>query len=213
MKDKKLSCADCVKVSCFNNENANEDFPEFCTSKHLDSKVKDEAMKEYEKENIKKLTIAAAEVESEFYKKYTRVQETIEFAKKIGAKKIGVASCVGLAREASTFAKLIKNNGFEVVGVACKMGLEPKTNVGIDESCTNVGINMCNPILQAKFLNAENTDLNVVIGLCVGHDSLFFKYSEAITTTLVVKDRITGHNPCAVLYQITPPSYYTHLLK
>ena len=70
---------------------------------------------------------------------------------------------------------------------------------------------MCNPILQAKILNQEQTDLNVVIGLCVGHDSMFYKYSEALCTTLVTKDRVLGHNPAAALYQAD--SYYAKLLK
>ena len=63
---------------------------------------------------------------------------------------------------------------------------------------------------QAKRLNAENTELNIVVGLCVGHDSLFYKYSEAPVTTLVVKDRVLGHNPVAALY--TAGSYYKRLL-
>ena len=69
---------------------------------------------------------------------------------------------------------------------------------------------MCNPILQAKQLNAEKTDLDVVIGLCVGHDSLFYKYSDAVVTTLLTKDRVLGHNPVAALYQTR--SYYAGLL-
>lgn len=70
---------------------------------------------------------------------------------------------------------------------------------------------MCNPILQAKLLNREGTDLNVVIGLCVGHDSLFYKYSDALCTTLVTKDRVLGHNPAAALY--TAKTYYSRLLE
>jgi uncharacterized metal-binding protein len=42
--------------------------------------------------------------------------------------------------------------------------------------------------------------MNVIVGLCVGHDMLFSKHSRAPVTTLVVKDRVTGHNPAAVLY-------------
>ena len=68
---------------------------------------------------------------------------------------------------------------------------------------------MCNPILQAKLLNEAKTDLNLVVGLCVGHDSLFYKYSEALTTTVVTKDRVLGHNPAAALY--TAESYYKRL--
>jgi len=107
--------------------------------------------------------------------------------------------------------KVLRKNGFEVFCVACKTGAIKKTTIGIDEHCCLVGINMCNPILQAKLLNKQHTDLNIVMGLCVGHDSLFYKYSDAIVTTLVAKDRVTGHNPAIPLYQID--SYYSRLLK
>ena len=53
---------------------------------------------------------------------------------------------------------------------------------------------------QAKLLNRAETDMNVVVGLCVGHDMLFGKYSDAPVTTMVVKDRVAGHNPVSVLY-------------
>ncbi len=68
---------------------------------------------------------------------------------------------------------------------------------------------MCNPVMQAKILNKEKTDMNIVMGLCVGNDSLFYKYSEALVTTLVAKDRVMGHNPAAALY--TSESYYGKL--
>ena len=59
---------------------------------------------------------------------------------------------------------------------------------------------------MAMLLNEAGTGLNVLIGLCVGHDSLFFRHSEAPVTVLVAKDRVTGHNPAAVLY--TSRGYY-----
>ena len=40
---------------------------------------------------------------------------------------------------------------------------------------------------------------------------LFAKYSSAPVTTLVVKDRVTGHNPVAVLYGQN--FYYKRLQK
>lgn len=70
---------------------------------------------------------------------------------------------------------------------------------------------MCNPILQAKVLNEAKTELNIVMGLCVGHDSLFYKYSDALVTTCVTKDRVLGHNPVAALY--TADFYYRKLKK
>lgn len=62
------------------------------------------------------------------------------------------------------------------------------------------GVNACNPIMQAHVLERAGADLNVIVGLCLGHDVLFNKYSHAPTTTLVVKDRVTGHNPCVGIY-------------
>jgi uncharacterized metal-binding protein len=70
---------------------------------------------------------------------------------------------------------------------------------------------MCSPIVQAALLNEEKTDFNILVGLCVGHDSLFFKYSHALVTVLVAKDRVTGHNPAAALY--TSDTYYARLRK
>jgi uncharacterized metal-binding protein len=68
---------------------------------------------------------------------------------------------------------------------------------------------MCNPILQASILNREQTDFNILLGLCVGHDALFFKYAKAPCTVLAVKDRVFGHNPLAAIYNID--SYYRYL--
>lgn len=136
----------------------------------------------------------------------------MEFAKRMGMKKIGIATCVGLIEESRIFARILKKNGFEVYGVACKVGSFDKVDVGVAEEYTTVtGPVMCNPILQAKLLNKAKTDLNVVVGLCVGHDSLFYKYSKAITTTLITKDRVLAHNPAGALYQAK--AYYKRLLE
>jgi uncharacterized metal-binding protein len=70
---------------------------------------------------------------------------------------------------------------------------------------------MCSPIGQAHVLNAAETDFNVVIGLCVGHDSLFFQHSEAPVTVFAAKDRVLGHNPMAALY--TLDSYYSRFAR
>ena len=39
----------------------------------------------------------------------------------------------------------------------------------------------------------------LIVGLCMGHDVLFSKFSEAPVTTLVVQDRVMCHNPAAPL--------------
>lgn len=207
-KDIKRSCIDCAAKGCDDKGGA---YPDFCMTKNMEPEFIAETKKLYtESEENTKIMMAASEVEFENYCKMTRVEEICEFAAKIGAKKLGVATCVGLIQEARVAAQIFRNRGFEVVGAACKIGAQPKVSVGIPAEHESVGANMCNPIMQAEFLNKEKTDLNIVIGLCVGHDSLFYKHSNALCTTLVTKDRVLAHNPAAALYQAD--KYYSRLL-
>ncbi len=157
------------------------------------------------------LAVAAAKNEYENYGKRTRVEEVMIVAKEIGAKKLGIATCIGLVEEAKALARILRAHGFEVFGVVCKVGAVPKTEIGVPSECESIGRSMCNPVLQAQLLNEAGTQFNIAMGLCVGHDSLFYKYSEAFVTTLVSKDRVTGHNPAAVLYNLN--SYYKRLLQ
>jgi uncharacterized metal-binding protein len=55
-------------------------------------------------------------------------------------------------------------------------------------------------MVQAEVLNSAETGFNIILGLCVGHDMLFTLASKAPVTTLIAKDRVTGHNPLASLY-------------
>lgn len=206
MEKTDLSCADCAVINC---RKGDKRYPDFCVTTHMDPDLKKEALALCREEENNRIMRTAAQVEYEGYRQWCRVREIMEFAKRLGYRKIGIATCVGLIREARIFADLLRKNGFEVFGIACKAGAVPKVDVGIAPECAQIGPNTCNPILQAKILNQEKTDLNVVIGLCVGHDSLFYKYSEAPATTLITKDRVTGHNPAAALY--TADSYYKDL--
>lgn len=201
--DKQLSCADCGVINC---DVQNRSYPSFCVTTHMDETIKREALQTYDEGNNRKIMQTAASVEYDGYLQWCRVQETIEFAKRMKFQRIGIATCVGLIAETRTLARILRAHGFSVYGIGCKAGAVAKTDMGIDAKCSEIGVNSCNPILQAKLLNAQHTDMNIVMGLCVGHDSLFYKYSEAITTTLVVKDRVLGHNPAAALY--TSQSYY-----
>lgn len=200
---KELSCVDCGTQNC---KYKDRNYPEFCLTTGLDKKDDDWAMEKYAEGKNHDIMVASAEVEYEGYCQWTRVQEIMEFARKTGARKIGIANCIGLINEARIFAKILRANGFEPYSVICKVAGKAKSSVGIPKECEAIGSAMCNPILQARLLNQAHTDLNVVIGLCVGHDSLFYKYSEAYVTTLVTKDRVTGNNPAAALY--TAQSYY-----
>ncbi|MGL6197989.1 MAG: DUF1847 domain-containing protein [Lachnospiraceae bacterium] len=205
-----FTCTDCGALHCAKR---NSKYPEFC----LTAKLTEEEIKEitnlYMKNRVnRKVSIVSAEVEGEFYGKYTRVEEIIEFSYRMGFKKIGIATCMGLIEESRIFAKILKLNGFDVYAVLCKVASLNKTDIGVDEKYTcQTGNALCNPILQAKLLNKEKTDLNVVVGLCVGHDSLFYKYAKSLNTTLVTKDRVLAHNPVGALYQTR--AYYKKLLN
>jgi len=143
-----------------------------------------------------------------------RIQETIEFAHKMGYKRLGIAFCGGLRSEAKILSEILKAQGFEVVSVVCKVGRTPKEFLGTKEEhkVSPGGFEaMCSPITQAEVLNAANTEFNILFGLCVGHDSLVMRYSDAFCTALVAKDRVTGHNPLAAI--LLHQSYYRKLRK
>jgi uncharacterized metal-binding protein len=143
-----------------------------------------------------------------------RIQEICEFARKMGYNRLGLVFCAGLAKEALIVGQIFKNHSFEIVSVICKAGAIPKEEIGIKDNEKIYGgqhESMCNPILQALIVNEAKVEFNILLGLCVGHDSLFFKYAEAPTTVLAVKDRVTGHNPLAAIY--LAGNYYSRLNK
>lgn len=209
MSDFTLTCSDCSKYHCSKRDS---NYPEFCLTTNLEPGEIEEIKQMYlqDEENLK-ATVISAELEGEFYCQYTRVEEIIEFAKRMGFKRIGIATCFGLVEESKVFAKILKKNGLEPYTAICKVGSMEKTELGVREEFTKVtGPAMCNPIMQAHLLEKADTDFNVVVGLCVGHDSLFYKYSHTLTTTLVTKDRVLAHNPCGALYQTH--TYYKKLM-
>jgi uncharacterized metal-binding protein len=143
----------------------------------------------------------------------TRIVEICEFANRMDYKRLGLVFCIGLKNEASVVENILKKNKFDVVSVCCKAGRTSKDLLGIEDSdkiFQGTDEAMCNPIFQAMLMNDENTQLNILMGLCVGHDSLFFKHADAFTTVLAVKDRVTGHNPMAAIY--LHDSYYKKLV-
>ena len=192
------SCVDCGTFNCGHETST---FPPFCLTTGTEEELKKEVLELYQEEEKQKVMIAAAVVEHEFYGKLTRLEETLEFAKKIGAKRIGIAFCTGVKEEAKIVTKYFRHHGFEVYGACCKVGCVKKVDLGVPEECAAAGANACNPIMQAKLLNKAGTDLNILMGLCVGHDSLYYKHCEGLCTTLFTKDRVMGHCAVNTIYQ------------
>lgn len=168
-----------------------------------DRKILDGILREYMEPDIHTFSLTAASIEADGYGVWPRLKEAIEFCKRMGYEKVGMAFCGGLKNEARIVADLFRKHGIHLETVMCKVGGYDKTEVRMtDKHKIRPGQfePMCNPIAQAELLNRQNTQFNIVLGLCVGHDSLFMKHSNALCTTLVAKDRAMGNNPCAAIY-------------
>lgn len=142
-----------------------------------------------------------------------RILEIVEFSKRMNYHRLGLAFCIGLRREARVVHNIFERHGLEVISIACKVGRAPKELLGLTEAdkvSPGSFESMCNPVLQALLANRHGCEFNVLLGLCVGHDSLFFKHADAPCTVLAVKDRLLSHNPLAAIYQIE--GYYRYLM-
>lgn len=198
-----LTCDSCKDVACKGHEL--EKMPANCPMR--DTEAYSAIMQEYQKEENAEFLIQCAYVESEGYGQWNRVREIVELCRRMNYRKVGVAFCIGLKKEAKIFCKILRDRGIAVESICCKNGSYDKTEVGIPEDGKLKPGKFepaCNPVAQAWFLSQTDADLFVMIGLCVGHDSLFLRYAARYTdvpvTVLAVKDRVTGHNPCAALY-------------
>ena len=132
-----------------------------------------------------------------------RIVELVDFAKRMHYTKLGLIFCLGLRKEAAIAEKILVTNGFDVVSAVCKVGSLPKSELGLreEDQLRPVGHeSMCNPVMQAAIANNAEVHLNILLGLCVGHDSLVLAHLKAPATILAVKDRLMGHNPLAALY-------------
>ena len=204
-------CALCSVRAC-NAEPGTKNLPRFCILPEEAELLQTIERTYQERKELRNLAAASARTESSGYMRRTRIEDTMDFARRIGAQTIGIAHCVGLMNEAKVAMEIFAAHGFDVHTVCCKVGSIAKEKVGLaDEEKVRPGNYeaLCNPVAQAALLAKAGTQLNVVIGLCVGHDSLFFMHSKAPTTVLVAKDRVLGHNPVAALY--TASTYYRRL--
>ena len=133
----------------------------------------------------------------------------MQFAKRMGYRKIGIANCISFVDHAyGAFGhpgepwfrgRVHSLQEWQYSQGGNRHPGERKNPSGNFEA-------LCNPVAQAEMLNAHGCEFNVVMGLCVGHDSLFFKHPAGLCTVLVAKDRVLGHNPIVALH--LADSYY-----
>ena len=192
------TCDSCTGKFCSHGDLSQA--PQNCPSLSVS---REETLNRYPEKDMPSF-LASTILEAEGYGKLTRVQEIMEYAKRCGYEKIGVAFCSGFSNEAKVFCNVLRANGFEVVSVCCKNGAVEKLSIGLTkEQLVQKGETfeaICNPAGQAAVLDTAGCQLSVVLGLCVGHDTLFIKNSKTPITVLATKDRVTGHNALAPLY-------------
>jgi len=151
----------------------------------------------------RRIAVAADQIAFAGDPRWSRLEQTIEFARRAGATKIGLSFCSGSRREAGIMTQVLEANGFQVSSAVCKTGGVPKETMGIlDSEKVRPGNPemICNPIVQTELLKWGDTDLNITMGQCVGHDSLIMKHSGTWATYLIPKDRVLAHNPVVALY-------------
>jgi len=180
-----MKCAECKDKECYKGKD--------CTN------IKEDSKKKYKAEKLK-IMKAAAKTEAKYYMKKTRLEELIYFAKEMGYKCLGLAFCIGLQREAEIINSILSKD-FRVFSACCKICGIDKSDFGLEKLHKERKIDVtCNPIGQAEIFNKNKTELNIILGLCIGHDILFTQHSKAPVTTLAVKDRVLAHNPLGAIY-------------
>lgn len=187
----------CKKQGCWTDA-SEKDVPVYCQASNYNTEIK-RSDKEYQKEENIRIYEAACIVGSENNGFRPRIEEAFHFAKQLNVGKVGFAACTAFENEIAVLTQYFNAGGIETVCVGCQIGRSTAADRDLPE--LNQYINQtCHPIAQAEILNSENTGLNFIVGLCLGHDILFTKYSRAPVSTLIVKDRMMGNNPAAVLY-------------
>jgi len=205
MKAMNVSCMECDIYKC-RNPGVKERWPDKCPRKSCSDILKKVTTTNRQDRHARKVNLACEETlrrgydPSESVYTWPRVKELIEYARVLGYKKIGIAGCIGLIDESKTLGHILTDAGFQVSLINCMAGATARSAIGLKERRGASSPFTCNPLFQAEVLNKVGTDLNVMVGLCLGHDILFIKNSKADVTPLVVKDRIMGHNPVAALY-------------
>jgi uncharacterized metal-binding protein/predicted Fe-Mo cluster-binding NifX family protein len=148
---------------------------------------------------------ATLDVSQEKDRVLCRVSELVYFCLEMGYKHLGIAYCTDLFEPAEILTGVLRRF-FDITPVCCKVGgIRESVMLGMSgehESAVteHESAVTCNPLGQARVLNHAETQLNILVGLCLGADCLFTSASEAPVTTFLVKDKSLAHNPIGALY-------------
>jgi len=176
----KIDCVECADRVCLKGAN--------CTSEFGDVFPVEKYAKLHHSMEV------TADIAAENHRRLCRVAEFIYYCLGMEYKHVGIAFCVEMFQETEILTRLMRRF-FKVSPVCCKVGGYMKP----DFYTSSNGV-ACNPIGQARVLNGIETDINALVGLCVGCDLIFTRYSKAPASTLFVKDKSLANNPVSALY-------------
>lgn len=194
------TCANCKVYGCIEKDRGGKVIPRNCPMQ--DEKYLSEIHEEYMKPEVNRFYVATKSPGPRRGRtSFTpRLRRVIDVCKMMGYKRLGLAFCVGFKDESNLYSKILRSHGFEVVSVSCCNGGFNIADYGVPlpDGCDYDAA--CNPLGQARLMNEQKVQFNLVMGLCAGHDSLFMKHAEAMSTVIAVKDPATGHSPVMALY-------------
>lgn len=202
MKDETCSgCSTCVTAASFRGDVSK--MPANCPTRTRPELTRD--AQPYFSEELRALMLAADHTpKTEDGRLRSRVEELLQFAEERGIRRIGVAFCVTLIREAQRLGRLLEQAGFEPHLVCCRVGAVDYSEIGLPKAHPERFAAICNPVAQARFLQEARVELVAQLGLCIGHDLVLQKECAAPVTTLVVKDRVHDHHPIRALRESEP---------
>jgi uncharacterized metal-binding protein len=184
-------------MGCWRGED--KGIPSYCQANHYVAEIQ-KAKAVYAEPEVVNIYTAACVVGKRNDGYRPRIEEALDFAREMKFSRVGFASCVAFGRELTVIRKLFEQAGIEVFAAGCQIGRVSATDRGLPQLEEYPDNSPCNPVAQAEILNKEKTQLNFIVGLCMGHDVLFTCYSEAPVSTLIVKDRVLANNPAAAVY-------------
>ena len=123
-----MACASCKlersKKTCMTREGV---IPVDCPAL-TQKKILDRVRREYRRPDIHEFARQASIQEGECYanrhqRPYvmqpakTRIEEIVEFSRKMGYRRLGLAFCAGFIKEAAVVEEIFKTKGFEVISI------------------------------------------------------------------------------------------------
>ena len=197
MKDKTATTCLCKKMGCWRGDD--KGIPSYCQANHYVAEI-EKAKEVYTEPEVVDIYTAACVVGKKNDGYRPRIEEALDFAREMKFARVGFAACVAFVKELEVIRRLFEQGGIEVFSAGCQIGRTSATDRGLPHLEAYPDNSTCNPIAQAEILNKAQTQLNFIIGLCMGHDILFTRFSRAPVSTLIVKDRLMGNNPAAAIY-------------